>query len=67
MVDIGLPRTKSAEVLVVTVRPIVFIYATHRVSGVEWAHYRHQLPEYVFDIYMRYWSDVELSPEKHFL
>ena len=40
---------------------------THGVSGVEWAHYRHPLPENVFDIYMRYWSDVELSPEKHFL
>ncbi|MGB8311374.1 MAG: hypothetical protein WCE81_05880 [Halobacteriota archaeon] len=40
---------------------------THGVSGVEWSHYRHPLPENVFDIYMRYWSDVELSPEKHFL
>ncbi|HXY87386.1 MAG TPA: hypothetical protein VEG44_03005, partial [Candidatus Acidoferrales bacterium] len=31
---------------------------THGVSGVEWAHYRHPLPEYVYDVYMRYWKDV---------
>jgi len=67
MVDIGLSRTKSADALVLTVRPIVRIYATHGVSRVEWVHYRHPLPENVFDIHMRYWSDVEFSPEKHFL
>ena len=31
---------------------------THRVSGVEWAHYKHSLPEFVYDVYMKYWSDV---------
>jgi integrase len=31
---------------------------THGVSGVEWAHYRHPLPEYVYDVYMKYWKDV---------
>jgi integrase len=31
---------------------------THGVSGVEWSHYRHPLPEYVYDIYMKYWKDV---------
>ncbi len=31
---------------------------THGVSGVEWAHYRHPLPEYVYDVYMKYWNDV---------
>jgi hypothetical protein len=31
---------------------------THGVSGVEWSHYRHPLPEYVYDAYMRYWKDV---------
>ncbi|MGZ4925136.1 MAG: hypothetical protein ACXV4B_01615 [Halobacteriota archaeon] len=31
---------------------------THGVSGVEWSHYRHPLPEYVYDVYLRYWGDV---------
>ena len=31
---------------------------THGVSGVEWSHYRHPLPEYVYEVYMKYWSDV---------
>ena len=31
---------------------------THGVSGVEWTHYRHPLPEHVYDVYMRYWEDV---------
>ena len=35
---------------------------THGVSGVEWSHYRHPLPEYVYDVYMRYWKDVMLIP-----
>ena len=31
---------------------------THGVSGVEWTHYRHPLPEYVYNVYMKYWRDV---------
>jgi len=31
---------------------------THGVSGVEWTHYRHPLPEYVYDVYMKYWKGV---------
>ena len=31
---------------------------THGVSGVEWAHYKHPLPENVYDVYMKYWKDV---------
>ncbi len=31
---------------------------THGVSGVEWSHYRHPLPEYVYDVCVRYWRDV---------
>ena len=34
---------------------------THGVSGVDWAHYKHPLPEYVYQIYMRYWRDVNLT------
>ncbi len=34
---------------------------THGVSGVDWAHYRHPLPEHVYDVYMQYWKDVELT------
>ena len=33
---------------------------THGVSGVAWAHYRHPLPEYVYDVYMKYWGDIYL-------
>jgi hypothetical protein len=31
---------------------------THGVSGVDWAHYKHPLPGYMYDVYMRYWGDV---------
>ena len=31
---------------------------THGVSGVEWSHYKHPLPEYVYDVYMQYWKGV---------
>lgn len=34
---------------------------THGVLGVEWAHYRHPLPEYVYDVYMRYWRQTKFS------
>ena len=33
-------------------------FLTHGVSGVEWSHYRHPLPEFVYDVYMKYWNDV---------
>ncbi|MGZ4852287.1 MAG: hypothetical protein ACXV3D_03745 [Halobacteriota archaeon] len=33
---------------------------THGVSGVDWSHYKHPLPEHVYDIYMRYWGGVRL-------
>ena len=32
---------------------------THGVSGVDWRFYKHPLPENVYDVYMRYWKDVE--------
>jgi hypothetical protein len=35
---------------------------THDVSGVSWSHYRNPLPGPVYDVYVRYWGDVELSP-----
>ncbi len=28
----------------------------HGVSGVDWTHYMHPLPEHVYDLYMRYWE-----------
>jgi len=34
---------------------------THGVSGVRDKHYLHPLPEYVFQIYMKYWKDVDLT------
>lgn len=27
---------------------------THSVSGIEWKHYRHPLPDSVYDVYMQY-------------
>ncbi|MGZ7134112.1 MAG: hypothetical protein ACXVH4_05255 [Halobacteriota archaeon] len=34
---------------------------THGVSTVDWKHYKHPLPEHVYDIYMRSWGDVTLT------
>lgn len=33
---------------------------SHGVSGVDWTHYKHPLPEQVYDAYMKYWADVHL-------
>ncbi len=32
---------------------------THGVSGIEWSHYPHPLPEYVYDVHMRYWQNTK--------
>ncbi len=34
---------------------------THGVSGVDWAHYKHPLPEHVYDVYMKYRKDVVIT------
>ncbi len=34
---------------------------THGVSGIEWKHYKHPLPEHVYDSYMKSWADVDLA------
>jgi len=34
---------------------------THEVSGVSWRHYRNPLPEHVYDIYMKYWGNVDFT------
>ena len=34
---------------------------THDLSGIDWKHYKHPLPENVYDVYMRYWKDVEFA------
>ena len=31
---------------------------THGVSGVEWKHYKHPLPENVYDVYMKHWKGI---------
>ncbi len=36
---------------------------THGVSGVDRAHYKHPLPEHVYEIYTRYWGDVSFLTE----
>jgi len=34
---------------------------THGVSGIDWKHYKHPLPENVYDVYMQYWKEVRLT------
>jgi len=34
---------------------------THGVSGIDWKHYKHPLPENVYDVYMKCWEDVTLK------
>jgi hypothetical protein len=34
---------------------------THGVSGVDWTHYKHPLPEYVYNVYMKYWGNVNFN------
>jgi len=29
---------------------------THGVSGIDWKHYKHPLPEQVYDVNMQYWK-----------
>ncbi len=31
---------------------------THGVSGIDWKHYKHPLPENVYDVYATYWKDM---------
>jgi len=33
----------------------------HGMTGVDWEHYKHPLPEHVYDVYMQYWKEVELT------
>ena len=33
----------------------------HGMTGVDWEHYKHPLPEDVYSTYMRHWRDVELT------
>ena len=33
----------------------------HGMTGVDWEHYKHPLPDFVYDTYMRFWRDVELA------
>ena len=37
---------------------------THAVSGIDWKHYKHPLPEHVYDIYMKCWRDVAFCCSK---
>jgi hypothetical protein len=39
------------------------VFTTHSVSGVDWKHYKHPLPENVYDVNMQYWGDVRLACE----
>ena len=34
---------------------------THGVSGVEWRYYKHPLPDTVYDVYLKYWGNVNFK------
>jgi hypothetical protein len=34
------------------------IYDARR-ERIDWKHYKHPLPENVYDVYLKYWKDVE--------
>jgi hypothetical protein len=34
---------------------------THGVSGVDWKHYKHLLPEHVYNVYMSYWGNIAMG------
>lgn len=34
---------------------------THGASGIDWKHYKHPMPEHVYDNYMKYWSDTHIG------
>jgi hypothetical protein len=34
---------------------------THGVSGIDWKHYKHPLPENVYDVYMKCWEEVRFD------
>jgi integrase len=38
---------------------------THGVSGVQWSHYKHPLPEEVYNIYLQYWGDTQFMQYKN--
>jgi len=44
----SVPTTTST----ITILPIL---------GIDWKHYKHPLPEHVYDVYIRYWKNVELK------
>lgn len=37
------------------------LHQKHGVSGIDWKHYKHPLPENVYDSYMRCWKDEEFA------
>jgi hypothetical protein len=38
---------------------------THGVRGIEWSNYRPPLPDYVYDVYMRFWKDLDFRLDIH--
>jgi hypothetical protein len=37
---------------------------THNVSSIDWERYKHPLPEFVYQIYIESWRDVDLVPRE---
>ena len=37
---------------------------THGVSGIAWQHYKQPLPENVYDVYIKFWANVDLHVER---
>jgi hypothetical protein len=36
---------------------------THGVGGIDWKHYKHPLPENVYEIYARSWDGIDLTAD----
>jgi hypothetical protein len=34
---------------------------THGVSGIDWKHYKHPLPENAYDVHIRHWKDTQFA------
>ena len=37
---------------------------THGISGVDWTHYKHSMPEHAYDAYVQYGGDVTFKQSK---
>ncbi len=34
---------------------------THGVSGIDWKHYKHPLPEHIYEVFITYWQNTKIG------